>query len=193
MRIGVAGYMGAGKSECARLICTEGGVVIDADAEAKGLMNRDAAIRQRLVAAFGDEVISGRGVNFGALGRGAFESRGCLERLNWIVHPPLLEHLAGLVHEDGEHRRILDAALIPYWGIEHWFDLLVWVSCSGEIRKQRMGNKANLSRAAIERRMALQEKLMSAPSAGPWIRVANEGSLADLKAALTAAGLIETE
>jgi dephospho-CoA kinase len=193
MRVGVAGYMGAGKSECARLMGTGGQVVIDADAEAKELMNRDAEIRERLAAAFGDEVISETGVYFGALGRRAFESRRRLERLNEIVHPPLLEHLAALMREDVEHSRILDAALIPYWGIEHWFDRLVWVSCFGEIRKCRLERKTSLDRAAIEQRMALQEKLMPAPRAEPWIRVANEGSLTDLEAALTAAGLIEAK
>lgn len=193
MRVGIAGYMGAGKSECARLLCTRDCVVIDADSEAKGLMSHSAAIQGQLATAFGGDVVAGTGLDFGALGRRAFESRGSLERLNGIVHPPLLEHLAGLMGARVEGSCILDAALIPYWGIEHWFDRVVWVSCPDGVRKRRIEQKASLDRGAIEQRMVLQEELMPAPRGEPWIRIDNKGSREELRAALIAAGLIDKE
>jgi dephospho-CoA kinase len=177
MRIGIAGYMGAGKTTCARLFCSGGeraARIIDADAEAKALMARDREMQERLRDAFGGQVIDGSGVRSDELGRVAFASAESLLKLNSIVHPPLVRYLEPLVLGCTEPICILDAALIPLLGIERWFDLRVWVDASFETRFERLKLKrGDLDEGELVRRMKMQEVVMTVPESEKncWVKV----------------------
>jgi dephospho-CoA kinase len=169
-RVGIAGYMGAGKSTCARSFESESALIIDADAEAKRLMERSRAIKDDLRSAFGEAVVgAGGGIDFAALGRAAFESIDALLTLNSVTHPPLAEHLDEVVSKCEKPLCIVDAALIPLLGIESWFDLCVWIDVPFETRLARLAAKRpDLGEAEIVRRMRMQEALMRAPTGGDW-------------------------
>ena len=178
VRVGVAGYMGAGKSTCARSFEGCGALVIDADAEAKRLMRGSVGIQDGLRRAFGDDVVADGGLRVDALGRAAFGSVDALRVLNGIVHPRLVEHLEGLVFGCVEPLCILDAALIPLWGIERWFDLCVWVDAPFDVRLERIVAKSvggdggsMVDEQEIARRMRMQEEVMGVPTGDVWVRV----------------------
>lgn len=183
-RIGIAGYMGSGKSTCAGLMAgRKAGAamrVIDADHEAKLMMNGDDSIRERLETAFGGSVVDGNSVRFGQLGKAAFASVEAVRQLNSIVHPPLVKRLRNLVYARTAPC-ILDAALIPMWGIEAWFDRCLWVTASPECRMERTRSRTGLSPEQIRLRMSVQEALFCAPTGPLWIIVENEGSLDELR------------
>jgi dephospho-CoA kinase len=189
-RIGIAGYMGAGKSTCARLMAGhEAGalagaktsvLVIDADLEAKLMMNEDEPIRRQLAATFGPSVVDENSVGFGQLGKAAFASVQAMHMLNSIVHPALVKRLHDLVFA-GPDLCILDAALIPMWGIETWFDRCLWVTAPPSIRKARIMAKTCLAPEQIALRMSIQETLVHLPDGPMWTMVSNEGSLDDLR------------
>lgn len=184
-RIGIAGYMGAGKSTAARLLLRKGARIIDADAVAKANVYTDEGIRRRLVRAFGNSVLENGSVSFHALGAMAFGSKEALLRLNAIVHPPLLETLRTMLR--GTEPVILDAALIPFWGVEPWLDGCLWVQASLETRLLREKSlRADLDEPSILGRMRLQEEVMAAPTGVLWKRVDNDGSLESLAGALCA-------
>jgi dephospho-CoA kinase len=174
-RIGIAGYMGAGKSTCARSFESENALVLDADAEAKRLMAQSRVIRDELRGAFGDAVIGADGgINAGALGRAAFESIDALLTLNGITHPPLAEHLERLIEGCKKPLCILDAALIPLLGIESWFDLCVWVDAPFKARLARLrALRADLPEPELAMRMRMQEAVMGVPKGGEWAAVAD--------------------
>jgi dephospho-CoA kinase len=135
IRIGIAGYMGAGKSTCIHLLSKENTVLIDADSQAKWLMENDQSIKNALFMQFGDDIKENDAVDFKKLGKIAFSSLVQLQKLNKIVHPPLVAHLYSLIVKEGYENKIeqiiLDAALIPLWHIENWFDFLLWKSMKG--------------------------------------------------------------
>jgi dephospho-CoA kinase len=87
-RIGVAGYMGSGKSTCAAYLSRESGSVIDADSLAKDMMNSSPAIKKRLSESFGNGVVVESRIQFDFLGGVVFSSLQNLKELNSIVHPP---------------------------------------------------------------------------------------------------------
>jgi dephospho-CoA kinase len=184
-RIGIAGYMGAGKSTCAGLLAglLAGGKtpvrVIDADLEAKLMMNGDESIKRRLAAAFGASVVDENSIVFDALGKAAFASVKAMRMLNSIVHPALVGRLHSLVNAC-QGPCILDAALIPMWGIDSWFDLCLWVTAAPSVRKQRIMTKTGLAPEQIALRMSVQETLVRVPDGPPWTMVGNEGPLDDL-------------
>jgi len=186
MSIGIAGYMGAGKSAAAKIVQSLGGVILDADREAKSLMSSDRRIRDQLICEFGPAIVTGPEINFSVLGDLAFNSFDEMQKLNRVVHPPLVERLRRLMQAGGAAARILDAALIPLWGIESWFDRLLWVRCPAATRLVRLRDKSPLSEDVLRLRMGIQERLFAEPAGAPWHMVDNSGNLDDLRAAVNA-------
>jgi dephospho-CoA kinase len=170
-RIGIAGYMGAGKSTCARSFASEDALIIDADAEAKRIMAESGAIHEALRAAFGEAAVDADGkINTGVLGRAAFESVDTLLTLNGITHPPLVEYLDTVISGCQKPLCILDAALIPLLGVESWFDLCIWVDAPFETRLKRLlAKRPDVVEAELVNRMRMQEAVMSTPNGGDWV------------------------
>ena len=67
-RIGVAGYMGSGKSTCAKYLSRGGGAVIDADSFAKDMMSSSPTIKKSLSESFGNGVVLEGRILFDVLG-----------------------------------------------------------------------------------------------------------------------------
>jgi dephospho-CoA kinase len=184
-RIGIAGYMGAGKSSAASLLAGAGYACVDADAEAKRLMNADHAMQRRLAQTFGEQVVRNGAVDFAALGARAFRSAGELRKLNAIVHPALLVRLQELLESTrGATGVVLDAALLPMWDRAGLFDTLLWLRAPQPLRLQRMASRVSLPREQLLARMRLQESLLPEPPCPPWICIDNHGSVEDLARAL---------
>ena len=174
MRIGVAGYMGSGKTTCVRTFDSSDTLIIDADSQAKLLMQSDPRLQLCLKEAFGDSVLGSKGPNYGELGRRAFQSPDTLAALNSIIHPPLVKHLEHLVLGCDKPHCILDAALIPLWRVEIWFDLCVWIDVPFETRLERLRAKiSGMEERELRRRMRLQEEMMGAPREKRWVRLSD--------------------
>jgi dephospho-CoA kinase len=112
---------------------------------------------------------------------------GSSHLLNSIVHPVLLEKLHALIFSGQERAVALDAALIPLWNIDDWFDLRIWVDASVETRIDRLKKKGifdNIDR--IRERMTMQEMLFSPPSDNTWIYMKNDNGFEELKSNISA-------
>jgi dephospho-CoA kinase len=178
--IGIAGYMGAGKSTVGRLLAARrpGAFLIDADHEAKALMAADRTIAGQLAAAFGGSIIKAGTLDFGTLGRTVFSSREKIEKLNAIVHPPLVERLCRILSVSSGRDMVLDAALLPLWRIETRFDACLWVEAPFDARLSRLkAARRDLDEASLRGRMRLQEETLPAPASPPWVRIDNAGSI----------------
>jgi dephospho-CoA kinase len=168
-RIGIAGYMGAGKSACAKTFESGNALVLNADAEAKSLMAQSGTIQDELREAFGEAVVGPGGIDAAALGRAAFGSVDALLTLNGITHPPLAKRLGDVVSGCEKPLCILDAALLPILGIEAWFDLCVWVDAPFKTRLERLkALRTDLPEREIITRMRMQEAVMGIPAGGDW-------------------------
>ncbi len=178
--------MGAGKSACAGFLSEACGAyfdtvsIIDADMEAKRLMRADPSIKKKLADAFGTPFVHEGIIDFPKLGAFVFNNPKHLLALNRIVHPTLVAKLKELVFS-GAECSICDAALIPLWGVEAWFDATVWVRASFEKRYERLSDKSSIAREELVARMHLQQTLFEEPEAGPWAVIENDGTLDDLR------------
>lgn len=184
-RIGVAGYMGAGKSTVAALIAEKGYALIDADARAKEIMGRNRRIKAALAGEFGAAVLERGRLSYAKLGKLAFSSARAVRRLNRIVHPAVVAGLRRMIVEGSAGPVVLDAALIPLWRIESWFDVLVWVRAPARTRFERLLAGTTLGREELKRRMDIQEELFDEPGGLPWRMVDNTGSANDLRRRLS--------
>lgn len=186
VRIGIAGYMGAGKSTCIHLLSKENTILIDADSQAKWLMENDLSIKNALFMQFGDVIKENDAIDFKKLGEIVFSSLVDLQKLNKIVHPPLVAHLNSLIvkktYDNNIQQIILDAALIPLWQIENWFDCLLWIESPHKIRLSRLVKKylGKIGIDELERRMKLQEALFTPPDIYNWSFIRNSGEIDDM-------------
>ena len=189
IRIGIAGYMGSGKSSFARELTRYDVEVIDGDIEAKEFMLSSPFIKEALAQAFGEQVLTPVGIDFGALGIASFQSFENLLTLNRIVHPPLLERLVSRLTQDEFPRYALDAALLPLWDAGNLFDARVWVKAPFEARLERTVCRSDGDPQEVRRRMELQQRLFVEPQALPWIVVENTARVERL--ALFAEALVD--
>ncbi len=179
--------MGAGKTTCAELMrstLSKDGVsveMVDADTEAKKLMRSDTSIRKKLGESFGESVVNHGEIVFSSLGTLAFGSKQKLIELNGIVHPLLLERIEELIFSRDSGCVICDAALIPQWHIEEWFDVLFWVQSPFEERRERLVKKAALTKEEITARMLVQQDLFPEPVDVPWKIISNRGTIEELR------------
>jgi dephospho-CoA kinase len=181
IKIGVAGYMGSGKSTFAQYLSKNGGTVFDADLIAKEIMNKNTKIKNQLAEKFGDAIISNDNIQFDLLSKICFSSKSNLATLNAIVHKPLIKHLYNLIQACRQKTCILDAALISFWQIENWFDIMYWIRTSSQIRLKRLVLKTIIPQKELKKRVELQEALFNEPSEKEWIIVTNEGSLEEFE------------
>lgn len=177
IKIGIAGYMGSGKTTCSRFFADAGAALINADQEAKILMESEPQIQKQLIAEFGDSILENNKISYHGLGLVVFSSVEPLLRLNSITHPPLLKRLKKLLSICQSEIIVLEAALIPLWNIDNWFDVRIWVNASRQTRLDRMlKKKSALGKEQLIQRMNIQESTFSPPSAQTWCYISNEGS-----------------
>lgn len=183
-KIGVAGYMGSGKSTLCRFLEDFGYRRIDADTEAKSVMNSDRAIQSQIADSFGSGTVVNGLVDFALLGQIVFADYNALETLNTIVQPTVRDHVTELVRSSRE-AIILDAALLGIWGIESLFDAVWWVYADQQTRAARICERnSGLGPERVEQRMGAQEATVPAPPVPPWVLLNNDGTLDDLRSLL---------
>jgi dephospho-CoA kinase len=73
------------------------------------------------------------------------------------VHPRLITLLDEKLYGAENTLCILDAALIPLWQIEKWFDILIWVRSGFDIRLKRLVSKKTLPEDIFIKRMLLMQ------------------------------------
>lgn len=178
--VGIAGYMGSGKSVVAAAMVSHGFSVIDADDRAKRCIRGSPLIQESICSRFGADIVGCNGVRFDLLGERVFASSQSLRDYNALVHPAIVADLSDLLHDQSNENVVLDAALIPYWGIEGWFSTCLWIDASAEVRVNRLRQRTSLSLESLRERMALQQSLFAPPEGRRWTMIDNQGSLQDL-------------
>ena len=187
--IGIAGYMGSGKTTSTRYLAEKEKIsVVHADDEAKDIMLHNTVIQERLITEFGSRIIKNGILSFQILGSIVFENAEKLQLLSSIVHPVLFAHLHKTIFNNKSGIIILDGALLPFCFIDEWFDFRIWIEVSFATRLERQLNKQlTLEKTQIIARMRMQEQLFPKPSDRSWEYVPNDG---DLDSCLTAIRLI---
>jgi len=157
MILGVTGQIGSGKSTAARTLAGFGGVIVDADVIGRQVIDGNSDLLQRLVTRFGSAIVTPDGrLRRKALARLAFadgDSRAALDRL---VHPYLLRELWRQVRAV---RRvtplvIVDAALLPNWGLCEKLDFVLVIHASASTRLRRLVAKGMAETDARARQRA---------------------------------------
>ena len=141
--VGLTGCPGAGKSVVASIFKKLGAVILSGDDIGREVVETNNEVLNALVNSFGKNILDNDGnLRRRTLGKIVFSSKTALEKLNRIVHPPLLIELKNRIdsHRDINSNEVLivDAALIFEWGIADWFDAVVTVYADYWLRIKRI-------------------------------------------------------
>lgn len=181
--IGLTGGIGTGKSEVSRILGTMGAVVISADLLGHEAYKPYSRTWQKVVNAFGKQVIGPTGhVDRKRIAATIFSDPKARAKLNSIVHPQIAKIATERIEElrrQGVDIIVLEAAIL----IEAGWDSLVdevWVTHATEqVVVERLKKRDNLSEKEIGGRINAQLAYAERAKHGDVI-IDNTGSFEDL-------------
>lgn len=155
-KIAVCGGIGSGKSTVCQMFAERGVAVYDSDSRAKSLMSESAALRDALVAEFGEECYEGGMLNRSYLASKVFGSEEQLAKLNSIVHPAVKADFLAWAEEQQGDFCILETAILFESGFDAVVDCSVAVLAPMPLRIERAMQRDGATREQIEARIKAQ-------------------------------------
>ena len=160
--IGLAGGIGAGKSEAARILADLGAGVIDSDALAREELNAPDVIKA-IRDAWGDEVLTPDGKVDRVRLRRIFAHPTERQRLESLIHPRVArrrERLQESFEADPSIRAVvLDSPLLFEAGLDKTCDVVLFIEADRATRQKRVEQTRLWSDAELEKREKLQKAL----------------------------------
>ena len=156
LKIGITGGIGSGKSTVAKIFEVLGIPVYYADEEAKKLMNEDELLREKLIAAFSDEVYTAGKLNRGYLSSVVFKDAAKLHLLNSIVHPAVIAAADNWLKQQTTPYALKEAALLFESGAQEYLDKVIGVSAPKTLRINRVIKRDNTTREEVIARLNKQ-------------------------------------
>lgn len=155
-KVGLTGGIGSGKSKVAEFLRDREVAIYDSDSRAKELMMSNEALRQALIAEFGQECYTADGINRAWLAQRVFNNEAELARLNAIVHPAVMRDFAAWAEAQEGNYVVLESAILLEAGLESHVDVVVAVMAPKELRLERAMLRDGAKREQIEERMRNQ-------------------------------------
>lgn len=155
-KIAVCGGIGSGKSTVCQMFAERGVAVYDSDSRAKSLMSESAALRDALVAEFGEECYEGGMLNRSYLASKVFGSAEQLAKLNSIVHPAVKADFLAWAEEQHGDFCILETAILFESGFDAVVDCSVAVLAPTPLRIERAMQRDGATREQVEARIKAQ-------------------------------------
>ncbi len=161
LHVGLTGNIASGKSNAGRVFTELGAHVIDADAIAHEVLAPNTEGHQKVVEAFGKDILdSGGSIDRRRLGEIVFSDPEKRELLNRLVHPRVRAEIVRRIAELEQNNRtgiiIVDAALMVETGSYKLYDFLVVVTCDPALQLVRVMSRDGLSVEEARARMAAQ-------------------------------------
>ncbi len=161
--IAITGGIASGKTTVAKIIEKQGYPVIFTDDLAKKLMTENETIKKRIINKFGSDAYNSDGtLNNDFLASLVFatdeQSRTNLRKLNYIVHPVVIDLMTELVEKyekDGHPLIFVESALIYELGLDEGFDYVICVYSDDDIVFKRAAERG-LSQEQVRHRLAEQ-------------------------------------
>ena len=161
LKVGLTGGIGSGKSTASKFFKKLGAFILDADKEAKNLLEKNKIVQHEVISEFGTDIINTTGkVDKNKLARVAFQDVDHQRRLNSVVHPyiyDLIDKTFDKILSDGKHAVfIIDAAMIYESGYDIHLDYIIVITAQLKNRMERALARKTLTREEILKRIEFQ-------------------------------------
>jgi dephospho-CoA kinase len=181
--IGLAGGIGAGKSEVARILAELGAVVIDSDAQARAALDRPE-VKDELVRWWGPAILGQSGaVARSAVANIVFRDETQRRRLEALIHPLVRERRAEIIERArlaGAPLAVIDAPLLFEAGVDAECDTVIFVDAPRSQRLARVQATRGWDEHELDRREHSQLSLDDKRARSRYT-VLNDGDLAALR------------
>ena len=188
--VGVTGGIACGKSTVSKLLSEKGAISINSDEIGHQLLKRGSPVMGALLETFGTDILDESGdVSRQKLGAIVFNDKAARERLNAIMHPPIVEKSRSeanrLVTEDADCVVLIDAPLLIEANSQDTVDVIVVVTASTQTQLQRLLERAIAqnrppsqaeAQARIDSQMPVSEKVKYADFV-----IENDGTFEELE------------
>jgi dephospho-CoA kinase len=159
--IGLTGGIATGKSTVSTMLLDRGAIIIDADMIAREVMQPGHVVLQKVVDAFGQEILLENGeLDRKKLGSLVFGNPTLRARLNDITHPAIRSEIKDrqtLYLVKYPHQLIVsDIPLLYELQMEEMFDAVMVVYVPKQIQIQRLMDRDGLLQNEAEKRLAAQ-------------------------------------
>ena len=180
--VGLTGGIGSGKSTVARMLIQRGGVVVDADAIAREVVEPGTPALAALVEAFGPEILQPDGaLDRAALAERAFVTDETRKQLEAITHPAIGEEfLRQVAAAPPDGIVVHDVPLLVESKRGFEYGAVIVVEAPLELRLVRLEERG-VPRDDAERRIALQATDEDRRKVATWV-VDNSSDLTHLEA-----------
>jgi len=156
LRVGLTGGIGSGKSTVAGIFKVLGIPVFDADATARNIMNEDEALKEKIIATFGEASYQEGKLNRKYIANIVFNDAFKLEQLNALVHPATIAAAERWMQQQHTPYAIKEAALFFESGSAAGTDVIVGVFAPQALRIQRVMERDGVGRQEVLARMGRQ-------------------------------------
>jgi dephospho-CoA kinase len=185
--IGLTGGIASGKSTVARMLQDMDIPIIDADIEARKVVEKGEKAYLQIVKAFGSEILTATGdIDRVKLGSIVFHNEDKRLQLNEIVHPAVRERMNDekvKYVDSGNSVVVLDIPLLFESKLTHMVDKTILVYVDAEVQLNRLMSRNQLieseAMARINSQMPLNEKNKLADAV-----IDNNGTIHDTKTQL---------
>ncbi len=182
--IGIAGGIGSGKSEVARLLGGMGCVVSHSDDDVREVLSRPE-VRDVLLGWWGRRVLGPGGeVDRKAVARIVFGDEAQRRRLEGLVHPLVdakrKESWQDAAAEGSVAAFVIDAPLLFEAGLDGQCDAIIFVDAPEPVRIDRVRARRGWDAAELQRREKNQWPLETKRERADHL-IINDGSVADLQ------------
>ncbi len=155
-RIGITGGIGSGKSVVAELLKLHGVPVYIADEESKRLTDHSPIIREKLIALFGSDLYTEKGLNKKLLASYIFGDETLLQQVNRIIHPEVNRDFDAWCVRQHTPLCAIESAILFESGFYKIVDICLMVYAPIDVRIARALQRDHTSREALLKRIGSQ-------------------------------------
>jgi dephospho-CoA kinase len=162
MVLGITGGLASGKSLVTALLRARGAIVFSADEAARAVLIPGGKLLREIADAFGPEALNADGtLNRARMGQLIFADRQARERLNRLMHAPILRLLRAQIEgakNDFPSGTVIavEAPLLFETKMEPWFEQIVVVNASESTQIARLCARNGITEQEARRRLAAQ-------------------------------------
>ena len=156
MVVGLTGGIGSGKSTIAKEFAALGIAVFNSDEQAKALIANNAQVKERIIAAFGEEAYQNGEYNRAYIAQIVFNNPKKLAILNGIVHPALAKYFKQWTKKQTSPYVLKEAAILFESGSYKDCNYIITVTAPEQLRIARVMARDHCTEAQVRVRMSQQ-------------------------------------